>query len=459
MRDDAACNGDAQRDETDDRQWFRRRVLATTAGGLAALAGCSSGGDGDGGEDATPSEGRTGGATDPGAETGTDDATSSSTGESQTPFETDTASTPSRLTDPGMNAYNRSFDGPAPASAIQRAWSYETESYGEVRLVAHQGNTYVLTDAVTKLGPEGEKQWRKRIDGLTAGPYLMGDTLVFESEERRLIGLAAADGSRRWVKSHPENARLPVRPVDDERYLFVVSAGGGKRKLAEYDVADETVARSSTVVETGVSDIYDGLTWRGSSDAYHFFEPTTGFATRYLVAFSRDDLSKAWEVETEAPGLNPQQTIAGDDQLYVKLEKSDGGQTTIEALSQASGERNWRVSGPDTPYASLAPVAADGTHLYVLGDEQKTVRAHAVSDGSVAWEYTTLNPITSATVAKGTLYLSLENSSILALETASGEKVTTYDTERRLATILTVGNRMLAVPGTGRTVAMYRPNA
>lgn len=441
-------------EDTQQRRWYRRTVLSATAASLAGLAGCSSGGDA-GGKTTSPTETPQSTRT-PGQENSTTTPTEDETETSTSPsaFERDTGSYPAALADPHANWYDAEFAGPAGADALEAKWSYDTGSYN-VQVLFDRGATYLYTGKVKKVGPSGSEQWVKSVDGIESGPYMMGNTLVFEGGQNRLIGLNRDDGSRQWIQSYPENAVSAVRPADDKQYLFLIVEDSTKRRLVEYSLSDESVSQSSEPVETNVSEMYPGLAWVVSGDEYHYFRPTDNYTKRYLVAFDRNNLSKAWEAKTSVPELNVQNGMYANGQLFVKGGRSDDYNRYFEARDPQTGKRNWQWKAPESAYVTVSLLAADDSHIYVLNGEKKKLVALSQTDGTKAWEYPTLSNITNTVIGRETVYVSLaDGEKLLALDAETGEKKTTYG---GVSKPMVIGNRLMGM--SLPSITMYGPKA
>ncbi|WP_135821181.1 outer membrane protein assembly factor BamB family protein [Halostella litorea] len=180
-----------------DRSVRRRRVLAVTGAGIAALAGCNSGGDGDDGGGGL----RTTTGSDGNGTTG-----SGNTGGS----ETETADWRMYRGGPGQAAYTPG-SGPGGDAAVE--WTWTTPN----------GEEFV--------NPSGN--WQVAVEDDTA--YVATSVAYGEGTSRSyLYGLDAATGDRRWVYEYDwgeaevgSEHSMPV--VVDGRAIFRVSGYAGDR--------------------------------------------------------------------------------------------------------------------------------------------------------------------------------------------------------------------------------------
>lgn len=249
----------------------------------------------------------------------------------------------------------------------------------------------------------GEVRWRHPETDPWVQPTVLEDTVfAADSADGSLLGLSAAEGSRRWESDLPEAVRVRTPPALAGRgdRLFVGCTTGGDEPseqlyALEVDTGDVVWSRElfgapSTALAINMDQI---VATTSPGLVYSFTDTGTAYWKRNL----RERIECA--------------PVLGDDRVYVG---GHGG--TVYALDRTSGATEWTrdVSG----FVRDA-MAFDGRRLYVQSG--RTVAALEADSGDVDWEYETAESARyTPVVADGVVYAGTGAGDVVALETDGG---------------------------------------
>ena len=354
----------------------RRGLLATGAGLLAGLAGCSD-------QRGTPPTGTARTASPPGSP------------DSPTSVPTDAEPAP-ELTGPWPTAHadpanTGAVDEPGPQGQPSVRWQGYTDLETGMWVASGPDGPVVTQEngSVVAYAPDGSTRWRhQHEDRFRAGPVVADDGTVVVGSLDGTVTAYDADGSERWTASTPEgifaphaNDATPLRVAGE-----VVVLAHPRGALLAYGLATGT------------------RRWAIDVPA-RCHRPVTENGRVLLVGPAQDRRNTVVQARSLADGSvdwrkTLEQTVrigAGlaDGRLYVG--SIDGELTAFDA---ASGEQRWQVVLPEEPWISSAPLAfADQIWVGTLSEG-----LFAVTEAGVQ-HHVEMGRTTSLAVGDGRLYV------------------------------------------------------
>lgn len=203
---------------------------------------------------------------------------------------------------------------------LERAWSARLQDgLGDSSplmtsslLIAQDGSRIVALDAAT-----GSERWTQLTDGVSAGPAVLGDTLVFGDDQQALRALRVESGQRQWSLStklmFAEKKTwnlVGVALITLFISWFIFHARRGQRmyvrRINGLSALDEAVGRATEMGKpvlyvTGLADVDDIQTLASLSILGHVARRTAEYETPILVPCARSVvMSMAQEVVKEA---------------------------------------------------------------------------------------------------------------------------------------------------------------
>jgi outer membrane protein assembly factor BamB len=416
-----------------DRERIDRRTLLKltgSAGAAVALAGCSSDGPHEGGDD--PSDDADGGddtPTDDGSGTSSDATAASLGGESWAQYQFDSGNTGNALDNAGPAAEPgtrwSAGAGAAARTAPVRAngrvylggddgvlyalaegdgselWTYDAESPLRTPAVV-DGTVYVTTEDgyVYAVGADGgSQQWEYRV-GVDLHPPTVAHGHVYTGGERGVVyALSAADGSESWTYRIGEGLTAPVAATGDRLFAGTVKDEGP---------GDPTGTVWALTTEGDLPWYYTGLNGAivavaatsGPVVAGDKYGNLYGFRSKYKG--SADTL---WKRQLAGTG-HPMPSMAGGT-AYVSR-----GQF-VTAVDPADGAEQWRKA-PGAMLQSAPAIAGDTAYV----GHESGMYAMDVGSGGLAWSLDHGDAMGPPTAANETLAVGSADGKLYVLESA-----------------------------------------
>jgi outer membrane protein assembly factor BamB len=411
----------------------RRRLLAAGAlAGTAGVAGCSGIGD-------------IGGGGNGGDVPGEDDDGLAGIGDSGP----DPAAWRTAYFDNANTSYHPTAE--LPRDGVTEQWRIElSEDYTRASPTAADGTVYlggedrpiIFVDIET-----GEVEWSGPSDevvGITRSDPVVTDELLHYTDGNELytFDLGGAMLDRADVDPSPLGAGS-MTVIDGIGYVAREDATN-KIGIIGYDLDEkEPVFTYEADQASGPPAVDDGqLLVRDRG------------ANKGVTAVSMETGERVWVTEFEASLA--QTIVVGDGLAYVTGTKGDfdefiGG--FIYAFDTATGDRKWEFEGPGAGTQSNV-VFAEG--IVYTGFENKDGSPNVVAldaeTGEVVWEEPVGDKPYHLAMAGETLVIGDEmDAAVYALDATTGEKLWSFDTEKRIIIPITVVNGTVLVGDNGGT--------
>jgi len=240
------------------------------------------------------------------------------------------------------------YDGEAPGRALH------VDS-----TVVKDGSVYLLSwGGIYSYTPDGERRWRVATEGVpdvstrkTGHPVVVGDTVYATTAGFALMAddpaateavyaIDDATGEVRWRHELPAPTYTPAY-ADETLYASAFQHG-----VVALDAATGEVRWEQAISVEGPPTVRDG----------RVYVPALDDAGATLRALDADTGESVWSVSTPEPG--PQQVAVTDDRI---LHRESA--TEVVAREAASGDVVWRTEGPG-PVSDGTPTVTDDA-LYV----------------------------------------------------------------------------------------------
>ncbi|MFB6151312.1 MAG: PQQ-binding-like beta-propeller repeat protein [Haloarculaceae archaeon] len=344
----------------------RRTFLATTATGLAALAGCLDGGT-DGTDGTTtgdrPRAGSARTTTNRPGRTATRSGASRSPETSPTPGPgPETSATPGSDTGRGTLTDPSPVGDPDEPASVESAWPAPAHDAGFTHGVPGVSGP---SAAVAEL-------WAVEAGAPVSTPVLTDGTLYVGAGDGTVLALEARNGTERWRRSVGGAAGAPwVRDgrvyVPTGEAIAVLSTGDGSEQFrVETPERADDVSSSGALVRAAVLVAPHGLYWVANEDGPTLVAtPVEGGTEQW-----RTSLGDAWDLPV----------FASEDTVYVSSGTRD---SRFWQFDPETGE----VLAPEPRYGADFPAEecyADGT-VYAVEPFFGSVRATPVTEGGDGW--------------------------------------------------------------------------
>lgn len=295
-------------------------------------------------------------------------------------------------------------------------WTFETEhnGAGDSSPTVVDGTVYVgtLDDRLYALHAEsGEKRWSFETPGrIESSPTVVDGTVYVGSQSEYLWAVDASDGSLRWRFESDRDNWFRSSPTVADGTVYV---GGHGESVYAFDAGSGELRWRSPVGRSVVSSptVVDDTVYVGCLD-------------EHVYALDSESGTRRWKRKLHyrvqsSPTVDDGVVFvcAGDPGWVVSNGDSHRPPGSLWTLDAGTGERIW--SGTGGPISS--PTVADGT-VYI-GDNTGTVYARDVQDGSIVWEFDTNGRIwSSPTVADGRVFVGSSDERVYALDATTGRK-------------------------------------
>lgn len=271
------------------------------------------------------------------------------------------------------------------------------------------GQTIVSNQAIVALNPaDGSVRWRVPAPG-NIGNLVTTDRVIYAMIGQTVVALRASDGIQMW--SHPLNGDFIY--ANGVIYGATSDAGSDMTLVVALDGLTGATRWTSQPLLPGSltldgSDIIVSNVTLDSRDV-----PTSAS----LYALDAGSGKLLWKQAVKGEGISV--AASHGDQLY--LDRSSGSlpeTQQVQAVRLSDGSQLWE-SG-DIQDFSMA-LDTDSTHVYI--QLSNGMQALNVTDGSVAWTYTSPTSTGPAILANGVIYLPqyMGSVGIVALDSATGK--------------------------------------
>ncbi len=240
----------------------------------------------------------------------------------------------------------------------------------------YQGSETRVGDATSAAAPPYRIAWSAATDigdashaaGIPAPVVANGDAIVVGRQTVDAVDVT--DGSVAWSAPRSLGPSAPGAVVDG--MVLFVEGGGDESASASNSPTPSPSATASSSATPGKA---------ASSTPSAIASPSATTTTSTLVAIDAGTQDRVWTVPL--PDVSHTGVVVAGDLAIVGAD--DGTVTTVDA---ATGKQAWSVDGGDHV---LAPMAADGTQVYVCVRPETNGSAQLVAlkltDGSEAWRF------------------------------------------------------------------------
>jgi outer membrane protein assembly factor BamB len=250
----------------------------------------------------------------------------------------------------------------------------------------------------------------------TSSPVVAGGAAVFETAGQ-VVAVDPATGDRLW--SIP---RLPgpVAPVAIDAStnggMLVYTEGGlsGTADVAAVSLTDRSLLWAFTLprVSRGGPAIADGRVFIGTDGGI-------------VYAIDEAGGGQMWKAETD--GLVVGSPAASGGMVFGVSENGHGAASTVYGWHADTGKEAWSFAQTRGVIGSSSPSATEGVVYVGMGDS--TVRAFAASSGDVLWSRavsTSFSPGSAPAVAGGSVYALTAGGHLYDLRASDGTRVWDY---------------------------------